>query len=59
MQIGSFRSPLLCREILSFNFVIDCAFSTTSVKTGLRYLPSENISDKHNKYSKARPTLPT
>ena len=59
MQIGSFRSPLLCRGILSFNFVIDYAFSTTSVKTGLRYLPSENISNKHNKYSKTRPTLPT
>ena len=59
MQIESFRSPLLCREILSFNFAIDYAISTTSGKTGLHYLPRENISNKHNKYSKTRPTLPT
>ena len=43
MQIVAFGSPLLCRKILSFYFVIDCHVWTTSVSAGLHQLLSENI----------------
>ena len=43
-QIVAFGSPLLCRKILSFYFVIDCHVWTTSVSAGLHHqLLSENI----------------
>ena len=42
-QTVAFGSPLLCRKILSFYFVIDCYVWTTSVSAGLHQLLSENI----------------
>ena len=42
-QTVALGSPLLCRKILSFYFVIDCYVWTTSVSAGLHQLLSENI----------------
>ena len=59
MQIVAFRSPVLCRKILSFYFVIDCHVWTTSVSAGLYQLLSENIGVTTWSQFKPVPRTPT